>query len=131
MNVFKTLITISVLALTISCKKDAPAPTPITGDSRNVKYEITGNAVGTFDSTYITGSNTGATATPTSLPWVKEIVAQADVSGVLMNASVFGVTTGKTITAKIYVGGVEKKSQTETVGVNGTAIIGGLAYTFK
>ncbi len=127
-NLLKTAAVIFILTLTISCKnKDTPNPT----DSRNVKYEITGNATGTFDVAYITGSGTASGTVPTSLPWTKEIVAQADVSGVLINTSVFGATPGQTITAKIYVGGVEKKSQTETVGTNGQAIIAGLAYTFK
>ncbi len=111
----------------VSCKKDsAPA-----AQSRDVKYEVTGNATGTFDVIYITGSNTGANAVPTALPWTKEIVAQAGPIAVGLNASVSGATPGKTITAKIYVGGVVKKEQTETVQANGIAIIAGLQYVFN
>jgi hypothetical protein len=124
-------IHVAFVALTIlvapSCKKD-PAP---AADSRNVKYEITGNATGTFDVQYITGSNSGANATPTSLPWTKEIVAQAGVFAATMNASVFGAAPGTTITAKIYVGGVVKKEQTETVQANGVAIIASLQYVLN
>jgi GMP synthase-like glutamine amidotransferase len=118
-----------VLGEAISCSKDKDSPKPT--DSRNVKYEITGNATGTFDATYITGSGTGANEIPTSLPWSKEIVVQAGVTTVSINAAVIGATLGKTITAKIYVGGVEKKSQPATVQSNGTAIIAGLSYTLK
>lgn len=129
MNVLKTMLCILVLGLTISCSKDKDAPTP--ADSRNVKYEITGNATGTFDATYITGSGTGANAVPTALPWSKEVVIQAGIISVGLSSAVIGATPGKTITAKIYVGGVVKKEQSATVEANGTAIIAGLSYMLK
>ncbi len=116
-------------SLLISCGKDKDEPTP--SDSRTVKYEITGNATGTFDATYITGSGAGANEIPTSLPWSKEVVMQTGISGVLFNCAVIGATPGKTITSKINVGGVVKKEQTATVQSDGTAIIAGLSYTLK
>lgn len=128
-NLMKTILLIVVLGLAISCSKDKKSPTP--ADSRNVKYEITGNATGTFDATYITGSGSGSNVRPTSLPWSKEIVVQAGVGGVSISSAVTGATPGKTITAKIYVGGVVKKEQTETVQANGVAIIGSLNYILK
>ena len=123
-----TIAIITVFTILVSCKKD---DNPISGDSRNIKYEITGNATGTFDATYITGSGSGANEIPTALPWSKEIVIQNGFSQVGINAAVLGATPGKTITAKIFVGGVEKKSETATVQSNGTAIISGLSYTLK
>lgn len=128
MNVLKTALTILVITFASSCSKDDDKT---TADSRNVKYEITGNATGTFDATYITGSGSGANETPASLPWSKEIVAQNSVTTVSFNSAVIGATPGKTITAKIYVGGVVKKEQTATVQSNGTAIIAALSYTLK
>lgn len=100
-------------------------------DSRTVKYEITGNATGTFDVTYISASGAGANEAPTSLPWSKEVVVQNGVAGIIINSAVMGATPGKIITTKIYVGGVEKKSESATVQSNGTAVIAGLSYTFK
>lgn len=81
-----------------SCSKD-DNNTP--ADSPNVKYEITGNATGTFDATYITASGSGANVISASLPWSKEIVVQTGVTTVLLNAAVIGATPSKTITAKI------------------------------
>lgn len=128
MNLFKTVLTILIIAFATSCSND---DNNTTADSRNIKYELTGNATGTYDVVYITGSNTGASAIPTTLPWTKEIVAQSGPFAATMNCSVSGATPGKTITAKIYVGGVVKKEQTETVKADGTAIIVGLQYLLK
>lgn len=120
------MITASAL---MSCSKNDDDTKP--SDSRTVKYEITGNATGTFDATYISASGAGANEAPTSIPWSKEVVIQNGVTGVIINSAVIGATPGKTITTKIYVGGVEKKSETATVQSNGTAVIAGLSYTFK
>jgi len=130
-NVLKTVVIIMVLGLAMSCSKDKNKDSPKPTDSRNVKYEITGNATGTFDATYITGSATGANAKPTSLPWSKEEVFQAGNNIPTISSAVIGATPGKTITAKIYVGGVEKIAQSATVQADGTAIIASLRYTLK
>nr|WP_294897571.1 MmpS family transport accessory protein [uncultured Pedobacter sp.] len=124
-----TIAIIAVFTILVSCSKNDDNPTP--ADSRNIKYEITGNATGTFDVTYTTGSGSGTNEAPTSLPWSKEIVLQNDVNSVVINSAVIGATPGKIITTKIYVGGVERKSETATVQSNGTAIIAGLSYTIK
>ena len=133
MNVLKTALTILVITFTISCSKDDDndTPTDTPTDSRNVKYEITGNATGTFDATYITGSGSGTNEKPASLPWSKEIVLQNSLTTVTLNSAVLQATPGKTITAKIYVGGVVKKEQTATVQSDGTGIIAGLTYVLK
>ena len=132
MNSLKTALLLSIFTLTMSCSKDdTGTPTPTPTDSRNVKYEVSGTATGTFDVTYITGSSSGSNAVPTSLPWTKEIVAPNGIFSPTINASVFGATPGKTLTAKIYVGGVVKKEQTEIVQSNGMAIIAGLQYILK
>lgn len=125
-NAFKTVFIFCALTLVTSCSDDDENN---SSDSRNVKYEISGNATGTFDATYITGSGSGANEIPTSLPWSKDIVLQASVTGVSINAAVIGATPGKNITAKIFVGGVMKKEQTATVQSDGIAIISGLNYT--
>ncbi len=128
MNGLKTVLTILVITFATSCTKDDDKT---SADSRNVKYEITGNATGTFDATYITGSGSGANEIPASLPWSKEIVVQNSVTTVTFNSAVIGATPGKTITSRIYVGGVVKKEETATVQSNGTAIIAALSYTLK
>ncbi len=130
-NSILKLIVCSVIcsAIFISCAKDKDKPK--SSDSRNVRYEITGTARGTYDATYITGNATGASATPTSLPWSKEEVMKAGITTITISSAVIGATPGQTITTKIYVGGVEKNSRTETVQANGTGIIAALSYTLK
>lgn len=128
---FKLGLVVFLLSFLSSCGDDDNGTTTPTSDSREVKYEVTGNAVGTYDVIYITGSNTGASAIPTSLPWTKDIVAQPGSFAATMNASVSGATPGQTLTARIYVGGVVKKEQTETVQSNGIAIIGSLQYVLQ
>lgn len=120
------MITASAL---MSCSNDDDQTQP--SDSRTVKYEITGNATGTFDVTYISASGAGANEAPTSIPWSKEVIIQNGVAGIIINSAVIGAVPGKTITTKIYVGGVEKKSESATVQSNGRAVIAGLRYTFK
>lgn len=124
-NVIKTVLSLLILTLTLSCSKD-DNETPI--ESRIIKYEVSGTATGTFDITFITGSGSGSNAVTSALPWTREIVAPEGFFAPTINASVFGATPGKTLTAKIYVGGVVKKEQTEIVQSNGMAIIGGLQY---
>lgn len=134
MNVLKTIISILTLTLLLSCSKDdndTKGNNGTTPDSRNIKYEVSGNALGTYDVTYITGAGSGSNAVPTILPWTKEIVAPEGSFAPTINASVYSGTPGKTITSKIYVGGVVKKEQTEIVQSNGIAVIGGLQYILK
>lgn len=129
-SILKTGLFMMITASTLmSCGKDDDDNKP--ADSRTVKYEITGNATGTFDATYTAASGAGANEAPTSIPWSKEVVIQNGVDGVIISSAVIGATPGKTITTKIYVGGVVKVSETATVQPNGTAVIAGLRYTLK
>ena len=127
-NTFKTVLIFCILTLVTACSDDDENN---SSNSRNIKYEITGNATGTFDATYITGSGSGANEISTSLPWSKDIVVQENVSAVSINAAVIGAAAGKTITAKIFVGGIKKKEETATVQSNGIAIISGLNYSLE
>ena len=129
-TLLKKLLFIITLLMIASCNNDDDNNST-SSDSREVKYEVTGNAIGTYDVVYITGSNTGSSAIPTSLPWTKDIVAQDGPFAATMTASVSGATPGQTITARIYVGGKVKKEQTETVQSNGLAIIASLQYLLK
>jgi hypothetical protein len=125
-----TIACLMAFTMLVSCKKDKDEPK--SSDSRNVRYELTGTARGTYDVTYITGAGSGTNEKPTSLPWTKDIVVTVDNLGVGFSAAVLGATPGTTITGKIYVGGVEKKaSPPATVQADGTAIIGGLSYVLK
>ena len=124
-----SLFSIIGFGLLTSCSKNDDNKN--VKDSRTVKYEITGNAIGTYDAVYITGSATGASAIPTSLPWAKEEVMKEGNNMLSITTSVDGATPGQKFTAKIFVGGIEKNSQTETVQANGMAVISSLSYTLK
>ena len=124
-----SLLSMIGFALLSSCGKDGDNKK--VKDSRTVKYEITGNAIGTYDAVYITGNATGANAIPTSLPWSKEEFIKEGNNIPSITTSVSGATPGQKFTAKIFVGGVEKNSQTETVQTNGMAVISSLSYTLK
>lgn len=129
-SILKASLFMMISACTlISCSKDDDDNK--SSDSRNVRYEITGNATGNFDATFITGSGAASNETPTTIPWSKEVVMQNGNNSVSFSAGVGGATPGKTITTKIYVGGVEKKSETATVQPNGIAVIASLSYTLK
>ncbi|MBN8641217.1 MAG: hypothetical protein J0L86_05325 [Flavobacteriales bacterium] len=123
------LLVVFLISFLSSCSDDDSQNN--TPNSREVKYELTGNAVGTFNISYVTGSNTGAGAVPTALPWSKDEVAQQGSFVATMTAVVYGANPGQTITAKIYVGGVVKKEQTETVQSNGSAVISSLQYVLQ
>lgn len=128
---FKIVTIFLILVIIASCNEENHNPSPLPADSRNIKYEITGNATGTFDTTIIAASGSGLNETPKSLPWSKEIIAQAGVNILSFNAIVIGATPGKTITAKLFVGGVVKNEQTEIVKSDGMAIIAGLIYVLR
>ena len=79
-SIFKSKLILLVLAATTSCSNSDGNVAP---DSRNVKYEISGNATGTFDATYSIGAQ-AANETPTAIPWSKEIVFPAGSNTVLI-----------------------------------------------
>jgi hypothetical protein len=119
-------------SLLVSCSKKNETPNPSPADSRNVKYEITGNAIGGLDLIYTIANGNGGTGAPSAnLPFVKEVVIEPGVTSVSFYCALLGDTPGKTITAKIYVGGVLKKEGTAITDANGDAVIPKMTYTFK
>lgn len=129
-SVLTLFISFCFLSLT-SCSSDSDGgsgtPTPV---SREVKYEVTGNAVGNFQVTYFTATGSATNESFTSIPWSKEVTVQNDVAAIAFNASVSGATPGQTLTAKIYVGGVVKREGTSVVQNNGIAVIAVPTYVF-
>lgn len=117
---------------TTSCSSDNDSGTnpPPAGGSRDVKYEVTGNATGSFNTTYFTESGAGTFEMFSSLPWSKEMTMQPSVSAIGFNVTVSGATPGQTITAKIYVGGVVKREGTATVATNGGTYVSLPSYVF-
>lgn len=128
--VFSLFLSFGLFSLS-SCSSDSDGgsgnPTPV---SRDVKYEVTGNATGNFQVTYFTATGSATNESFTSIPWSKQLTIQNNVPAITFNASVNGATPGQTITAKIYVGGVVKREGTSIVQSNGIAVIVLQSYVF-
>lgn len=113
-----------------SCKKDnngVPAP----GNSRNIKYEITGNFTGKLDVLYSNNVSGNTAVTDVVLPWSKEIQYGSNVItiGIGAQGKTAG-TPGQTATIKIYSNGVVVKTSAATAGTLGEIIFPTIAYGF-
>ncbi|RVU28221.1 hypothetical protein EOE65_17940, partial [Neptunomonas marina] len=96
-------------------------------------YEVSGNASGKLNIVYYNAQGSATTLTNVSLPWSKEITVEnsAAYAGFTISAAGGGAgTAGQSVTAKLYAGGVVKKSQTATVDNNGYVQIGPLMHYF-
>ncbi|HEX7366329.1 MAG TPA: MmpS family transport accessory protein [Pelobium sp.] len=97
--------------------------------SRNVKYEITGSATGSFTMVYTNSSGVAENVTVQSLPWSKELTVQNSVQAVIFTAN--GTTTpGKVAVANLYIGNKIEQTATQTANSNGTIVFGGLNFTY-
>lgn len=98
-----------------SCSKDKES----NGNSRQIKYEITGNFTGSLTAAFST-ANGGQTAESVSgLPWTKEINYEASVSNAAMGVAGAGGVAGQTITVKVYSGGSLKSTTPATASSSG------------
>lgn len=125
------ILVILIGSFLISCSKDNKTS---DGNSRNVKYEITGTYSGHL--TVVINNNVSGNeiVTVTALPWTKEVTYGSNVSGIGIGGN--SVITqpgspGQTITAKIYSAGTAVKSGVSTANVNGVlSLPNGLSYVF-
>lgn len=108
------VFSLAIAVLGAGCSKDndsTTGPTPVV--SRSVKYEITGNYSGHFTVVYTNKSGGMNTVTVTALPWSLSFDANSDVAAVAMSVGAVvsqpGVT-GQKATAKIFIGGKEKRA---------------------
>lgn len=124
----------------VSCKKSdstttsSPTPTPSTPtQSRTVKYELTGTYSGTLLVGYTNQDGANQIVDKVKLPWTIEVTVKG--SGFAAVAFTAGSEVGgygkagETITGKLYVGGVEKKSA--TVNSTSTGYIDFPAQTYQ
>jgi len=121
-KILPVLILIASFSGFVSCKKSdnttsTPTPTPSTPtQSRTVKYELTGSYTGTLIVGYTNQDGTNQLVDKLKLPWTIEVTVKG--SGFTPVALTAGSEVGgygkagETLTGKLYVGGVEKKSAT-------------------
>jgi len=73
MNPQKYLKVLSILTLSLLvflCSKDEPSPTK----SWDIRFEVTGNFIGTLSATSINASGGGSNQSIPSLPWNRDII---------------------------------------------------------
>jgi hypothetical protein len=129
-SVFKTLAIVLTLAFSaVSCSSDDDNNNkPI--QSRDVKYEITGNFSGELSAIYFDKGGNPLNEDVTSLPWAKQITADAGVPGITFSASGHGGVKDQTLTAKIYVGGEVVKESTAKANNDGIIVVTLAPYLF-
>ena len=114
-NLATTLLMTLFLTLLISCSKDDDKDNG-ENNSRKVKYELTGTYSGTLLIVYINEDGVNQLADNVSLPWSKEVTIKGNSATTLIlnaNSEVGGFgQANQTITGKILVGGVQKKTAT-------------------
>ncbi len=136
----KWLLVFALIAgIGVSCKKktnDNSQNTNATVQvvSRDVKIELSGNYSGKINVVYTNMDGVTTAQTGVSLPWSISYTAKPDVSSIAVGGSTSSTSNvgvqGQTLTAKIIVGGEEKKSTTVYSDANGYIQLGSLVYLF-
>lgn len=113
-----------------ACKKNS---TDNPASSRTVKYELSGTYSGTLIVGHTNETGTTQVLDNIRLPWSKEITVQGDVIAIGLggNSETGGPGgAGQTLTGKISVGGVVKKTTTVNTTTTGYVSLSGLQYIF-
>jgi hypothetical protein len=120
----KIMFLLTLVFVTASCSSsdDNNEQEQVT-KSRDVKYEITGNFTGELSAIYFDKGGSPLNEDVTSLPWTKQITADAGVPGITFSASGHGGVKDQTLTAKIYVGGEVVKESTAKANSDGIIIV--------
>ena len=134
MNTTKSFILpfifIALLAVFSGCSSDDDRPAP---QSRNIKYEITGNYSGRLTVAYADEGGNSQIINVSSLPWSKSLTIEKEVSAIAIAANNSGVSgpgeIGETITLKIYRNDVVVEESTTTALENGFIELG-ISYSF-
>ncbi len=124
----------------VSCKKSdnttTYTPTPSTPtQSRTVKYELTGTYSGTLLVGYTNQDGTNQLVDKVKLPWTIEVTVKGSGFTPVALTAVSEVggygKGGETLTGKLYVGSVEKKSATVNSTSSGYIDLPAQAYQLQ
>lgn len=127
LNSMKKIFILNILLIVLifsSCAKKDPSPS-----NPNVKYEVSGDGIGTFNIVYTNATGALESTTIQQLPWVKEITVQSQVKVVAFSLT-GNSTVGKKVIANLYVGGNIKQTSSQIADNNGTIVVGTLNHTF-
>ncbi|MBW1658119.1 MULTISPECIES: MmpS family transport accessory protein [Flavobacterium] len=129
-SVLKTLAIVLTLAFTaVSCSSDND-DNGSGNNSRDVRYEITGNYTGNASVTYFEKGGNALNEDITKLPWTKEFTAEAKSMGASLSASGYGGQAGQTLTGKLYIGGKLENELTATANSDGIIVLSLTPYVF-
>lgn len=129
-SILKTFAIVLTLAFTaFSCSSDNDDKGS-GNNSRDVRYEITGNYSGKTSVTFFEKGGNVLNEDLTKLPWTKEFTADAKSLGASLNASGYGGVAGQTLTGKIYVGGKLENELTATATSDGIIVLPLTPYVF-
>ena len=124
-----TIVLLSTIIFFGSCDKDSK-DNP-SGNSRLIRYEVTGNFTGTFSAAYTPISGGVTSEDFTTLPWSKEITYAAGVAGASIGVSGTGGVAGQKVKLTIKRGGTQIGTPIEqTAGSSGTFSIVGQPVVF-
>jgi hypothetical protein len=112
----------------VSCKKDEATA---SGDSRAVKYELTGNYSGKFLLVASTNNSDFEAIEVNKLPWKLEFTARASMKYALILGTGSDGVAGQTATLKTFVGGKEVDSATATALSSGIISLTSKQYFLK
>ncbi|MBO9582596.1 MAG: hypothetical protein J7574_00400 [Flavobacterium sp.] len=128
-SILKTLAIVLTLAFTaVSCSSDDDKGSG--NNSREVKYEITGNYTGTLSTTFFEKGGNVLNEDITKLPWTKEFTAEAKSIGASLSASGYGGVAGQTLTGKMYIGGKLENELTAKANNDGIIVLSLTPFVF-
>lgn len=126
----KGLVISIIILMLCSCKKNA-GEKPLTGNSRLVKYEITGNFTGKLLVVYTDNVTGNTILNNISIPWSKQISYPETVSGIGVSANAITTgSSGQTAIMTIYVAGIAVQSSSAVAGANGELSFRSLSHNF-
>ncbi|WP_445455928.1 MmpS family transport accessory protein [Flavobacterium sp. HNIBRBA15423] len=131
----KTIPLLIICLLFASCSSDDSKKDDLTSNSKDVKYELTGNYSGTLLIVYTNSDGANQIEDNVSLPWSKEITinkTEAVAIGLTAGSEVGGSgLSGQTLTGKIFIGNELKKSATVNTTSSGYINLSGLTYVLQ
>jgi hypothetical protein len=130
MKVQKFLIAILLLTTSImtSCdQEDAPSG----GDSRDVKYEMTGTYTGPINAAATTNNGIAEVVEIKKLPWTFEFKAKESIKSLFVTATGTGGSAGQTVKLNVIVGEKIVSTSNATALSTGIITVNSTLYNFK
>ena len=125
-NFFLAIVMLTLLYSCSSGSDDNPS-----ANSRVVKYELTGTYSAPLQVIYTNEDGVTQSIDDVTLPWSKEVTVKAGVVTVGLSSSfqtVDATMAGRTLTGKIFVGGLEKKSSSVIANSSGAIVLSALVH---